>query len=88
MAPSTTVLSGRNTLLSDEFGGTGGNRQVVAAHAKTSKSAGDAAQVQNGQWRVPGTGTIDQLKQAREKLDEGYAKEVEDIKNMPRIEKS
>jgi len=85
MAPSTPVLSGRNTLPSDEFGATGGSLQVAPARAKTSESAGDAAQVHNDQWRLPGTGTIDQLKQARERLAEGYEKEVQDIKNMPGI---
>ncbi len=68
MAPSTMILSGKNSLTSTA--GTG-----------ASKSASPGGSQSTG----TGTGTIAQLEQARQKLDEGYAKEVRDIKAMQGI---
>lgn len=44
-----------------------------------------AGQPGGGQWTAGGGRTKNQLEQARQKLDEGYAKEVNDIKNMQGI---
>jgi hypothetical protein len=79
MAPSLTVSSGRNSLLSDEFG-----RQVTGQNVDRS-SAEDNGQPGTGQVTGSGTGTKDQLGKALQELDDGYAKEVQDIENMSGI---
>jgi hypothetical protein len=74
MAPSTTVLSGRNGLLPGQFAGQGIVQKAPHSPTATNNSSGGT-----------GAGTIDQLKLALQKLDEAYAKEVNDIKNMSGI---
>ncbi len=78
-APSSPELSGGNVLLSDEYG-----RQITG-HNVDRGSAGENGQPGIRHVTGSGTGTKDQLEKALRELDDGYAKEVQDIKNMSGI---
>jgi hypothetical protein len=81
MAPSTPVLSGGSSVLSDGVGREGTAQKASGGAAKTSTPS----QSGSGQSTSAGAGTKDRLEQPLRQLDEGYAKEVADIKKMTGI---